>query len=108
MRKHQIEGPGWCTLCKGDIETIEHILISCPFTLKVWREAALFLRQQCEWNGKMLESTWKSWLLEASHKNLKSLPLIISWGVWLTRNRAIFHEKYMVAKLVAAKSLSIL
>jgi hypothetical protein len=108
MRKCQIEGPGWCTLCKGDTETIEHILITCPFTKKVWRDAALLLRQQCEWNGPTLETTWESWLLEASHKNLKALPLIISWGVWLARNRAIFQEKATVAELVAAKSLSIL
>jgi hypothetical protein len=54
------------------------------------------------------ETILESYLHEASHKTLKALPLIISWGVWLTRNRAIFHEKYMVAKLVAAKSLSIL
>jgi hypothetical protein len=108
MRKRQIEGPGWCALCKGEIETIEHILISFPFTLKVWREVSLLLRQQCEWNGPTLESTWENWLQDASHKNLKALPLIISWGVWLARNLAIFQEKASVAELVVAQSLSIL
>ena len=108
MRKRQIEGPGWCSLCKGDSETLNHILITYPFTKKVWSEFALLLRQRCEWNGQTLDSTWKSWLLEVSHKTLKALPLLINWGVSLARNRAIFQEKATVTDLVAAQSLSIL
>jgi hypothetical protein len=108
MRKHQIEGPGWCSLCKGENETIDHILIFFPFTLKVWGEVALLLRQHCGWNGPTLESTWENWLQDPTHKNLKSLPLLISWGVWLARNSTIFQDKASVAELVAAKSLSIL
>jgi hypothetical protein len=108
MRKRQIEGPGWCSLCKGDSETLNHILITYPFTKKVWRDVALLLRKRCEWNGQTLDSTWKSWLLEVSHKTLKALPLLINWGVSLARNRAIFQEKATVTDLVAAQSLSIL
>jgi hypothetical protein len=108
MRKRQIEGPGWCSLCKWENESIDHILIFFPFTLKVWGEAALLLRQQCGWNGPTLEATWGNWLQNTSHKNLKALPLLISRGVWMARNSAIFLDKASVAELVATKSLSIL
>jgi hypothetical protein len=77
MRKHQIEGSRWCLLCKGENESIDHILIFCPFTVKVWGEVALLLRQHCGWNGPMLESTWKNWMQDPIQNNLKALPLLI-------------------------------
>jgi hypothetical protein len=30
MRKRSIEGPGWCTLCKGENENNTHLFILCP------------------------------------------------------------------------------
>jgi len=34
--KHLIEGPGRCPLCKNSNESTLHILITHPFTIKVW------------------------------------------------------------------------
>jgi len=60
MRKHQIVGSGLCPLCKAKNESIAHILIFFPFTMKVWTETFAFLRQPCDWNQPSLESTWKN------------------------------------------------
>jgi len=55
-----------------------------------------------------MEQAWNSWLQVPTHKKIKSLPLLIYWGIWLERNYVIFKNKYYVTKLIAAQSLSIL
>jgi hypothetical protein len=37
MNMRQIEGPRRCVLCKNAIESTFHILITCPFNMKVWK-----------------------------------------------------------------------
>jgi hypothetical protein len=93
LNKRQIEGPGRCALCKNANETTLHILITCPFTIKVWTETSVSLKQNCLWAGESMESAWKTWTDTPGNKDFKALPLLISWGIWLARNSEIFKEK---------------
>jgi ribonuclease HI len=106
--KRQIEGPGRCALCKNANESTFHILITCPFTMKVWTETSSSLRKICIWNGDSLELAWKNWTCDPRNKEIKSLPLLISWGIWLARNARIFKEKASIPEVIVAQSLSIL
>jgi len=36
-----MEGPTRCPLCKNEEETTDHILLGCPFSKEVWREAMM-------------------------------------------------------------------
>jgi hypothetical protein len=86
LNKHQIEGPGRCALYKNANETTIHLLITCPFTTKVWTETSVSLRHNCLWTGESMESAWKTWTNTRGNKGIKALPLLLSWGIWLARN----------------------
>jgi hypothetical protein len=85
LNRRQIEGPGRCSLCKNANESTFHILISCPFSKKVWTETSSSLRQRCIWTGDTLELAWKNWSRDPRNKEIKALPLLISWGIWLAQ-----------------------
>jgi hypothetical protein len=85
LRRRQIEGSGRCSLCQNENESTFHILISCPFSKKVWTETSSSLRKRCIWDGNTLELAWKVWIRDPRNKEIKALPLLISWGIWLAR-----------------------
>jgi hypothetical protein len=44
-----------------------------------------------------MKEAWKGWASNVMLSvNLKSLPLIINWGIWLARNNTIFLGKSIV------------
>jgi hypothetical protein len=73
----------------------------------VWKEISDSLKLSCIWEGPYLEQAWKLWLQDHRHIELKSLPPIIFWGIWLARNSLIFQEKTIAPQVTAAQSLSI-
>ena len=38
---------------------------------------------------------------------MKSLPLLVIWGIWLARNGAIFKDKAIVPEITSAQSVGI-
>jgi hypothetical protein len=58
--------------------------------------------------GTSLEQAWKNWLQENRHKELKALPPIVFWGIWLARNSTTFQEKDTAPEITTAQSLSII
>jgi hypothetical protein len=108
MKLRGLEGSGWCPLCKGVEETNFHLSLACPFSQHTWLECSTSLQRYCKWQGQTIEEAWKQWLQDPKNNNIKSLPLLINWGVWLSRNSSIFKEKSSIPELIAAQSLSIL
>jgi hypothetical protein len=108
MRKRSIEGPGWCALCKEENENNTHLFIHCPFTKQVWQDLSLLLNQRLTWEGPSVETTWQHWTHQKPLRNVKALPFIICWGIWLARNKEIFQDKPSLPELTAAKGLAIL
>eukprot|EP00253_Pinus_taeda_P021837 PITA_21837 len=37
LHRHGMEGPSWCNLCKSEEETADHLFLSYPFALEVWK-----------------------------------------------------------------------
>ena len=83
-------GPGWCSLCKDDNESISHLFIHCRFTEEVWKVLSAVYGKQFGWEGESVDLTWGSWLADRSLKSFSSLPVVVSWGIWIYRNRSIF------------------
>jgi hypothetical protein len=108
MRKRSIEGPGWCTLCKGANENSMHLFILCPFSKQVWQDITLHLNQRLTWEGPSIETTWQQWTQHTSYKNIKAFPFIICWGIWLARNKEIFQDQPSLPELTASQGLAIL
>ena len=55
-----------------------------------------------------MEDAWKAWSSSRQTIQLKALPLIHIWGIWLARNRSIFLEKASSLEEVARKGLDII
>jgi hypothetical protein len=64
--------------------------------------------KSCSWHGPSIEEAWRAWLQDHRNKNIKALPLLIHWGIWLAQNASIFKEKVSLPDIIAAKSLAIL
>ncbi|VVA33689.1 Hypothetical predicted protein [Prunus dulcis] len=58
--------PHWCALCNKAGESADHLLLPCPFSLKLW--------------GKKAKILWGS-LMQA-----------VIWNLWLECNRRIFED----------------
>jgi hypothetical protein len=41
LQKRQFNGPGWCTLCKEQPETMDHLFIHFSFTKGVWADSLI-------------------------------------------------------------------
>ena len=86
MKKRSLEGLGWCSLCKNDEETTNHLFLNCPFSTQVWQRSQAKANHRFSWSGPSLEEAWKTWLNTPQLSHIKSLPLIHIWGVWIARN----------------------
>ena len=60
------------------------------------------------WQGNSYEDAWRGWLSDRVHKPIKGLPSILSWGVWIGRNKAIFQDAPSSLELIATQSVIIL
>lgn len=60
------------------------------------------------WNGPTIGEALISWCNNRATKSIRALPLIISWGIWLVRNKMIFQDSRIEPALVAAQSMGIL
>jgi hypothetical protein len=83
------EGPSCCHLCKKESETVNHLLIHCIFTKKVWNRIRTGLKLKKEWEGNTLTECYKKWLEKKIVPT--TLPAIICWNVWLERNKVLFE-----------------
>lgn len=90
MLKRNKAGPRHCPSCKQESESIYHLFIDCPFCRAIWGEVMAIAGKHQRWEGRSVGAAWDVWWHESTEENRKALPLIISWGVWLARNRAIF------------------
>jgi hypothetical protein len=108
LQKKQFHGPSWCSLCRMQEETIDHLFMCCPFTLSVWMEASILNPDVGSWRGATFEATLKEWIKPTTPKYLKALPILAAWGIWIARNNTIFWDIPQSSLRVATTSLSIL
>eukprot|EP00253_Pinus_taeda_P004599 PITA_04599 len=87
------QGPGRYSLCKNDSETIRRLFIECPIVQKVWLEVGMLIQKQIIWEGDVITDVWDKWWRLYPEGNLWNLPPIISWGIWIAKNRCIFLDK---------------
>jgi len=86
-------GPGRCPLCKLSEESISHLFIYCPVSKKIWLETMRLLKINALWGVDSMETSWSKWWHSFPEGNMRNLPLIFAWGVWLSRNKSLFHDK---------------
>eukprot|EP00253_Pinus_taeda_P015506 PITA_15506 len=102
-----LHGPSRCPLCKNESENIPHLFLHCPFTKKIWFEVQALIKKHFCWGGESVTVAWERWWNQNPGGNLRNLPPIISWGVWIARNKAIFQEVFIPTEAIAIQSSAI-
>eukprot|EP00253_Pinus_taeda_P007952 PITA_07952 len=107
LQSRFLQGPGRCTLCKTEAETVNHLFLKCPESLKVWCEIGNILNIKLVWEGFNIQEVWQKWWNEHATGNLRNLPLIISWGIWIARNKSLFQDKEIPVAITATQGAAI-
>lgn len=90
---------GLCPLCKQTVESVDHLLIHCRFTVRVWglikEWLGLHFVDTSTWTGLTLNEWWRLLIGPSSHhrKAMASLVLLTSWTIWNERNARVFRKK---------------
>lgn len=106
LQKRSFQGPGWCVLCKKELESSMHLFLTCPYILDVWKEVSILIGFNCQWEGETVGDAWLSWW-RSTNLTQRKLPLLVLWGVWLARNQAIFKDVFCSPALTGTLSVGI-
>eukprot|EP00253_Pinus_taeda_P028824 PITA_28824 len=74
---------------------------------KVWKEVEKIIQAPIVWEGNNRSEVWHKWWHSNQSWKLRNLPPIICWGVWISRNRAIFQDKDSSVEAIVIQSTSI-
>jgi len=55
-----------------------------------------------------MELALRIWISVRDTVNIRALPCIITWGIWMARNKIIFEDKWTEPDIVAAQCMGIL
>jgi hypothetical protein len=96
----RLEKQGWPNcgnypLCKRVLESIDHLLVHCRYTIRLWG----FLKerlgiQDLYLNAWITASLHSWWGMMTKRKDLASFTLLVSWEVWNERNARVFKNKH--------------
>eukprot|EP00253_Pinus_taeda_P009579 PITA_09579 len=100
-------GPGRCPLCKSDGESINHLFTSCAVSSRIWGELTGLLNLKVQWESVPLEEAWRNWWNNHPDGNLRNLPPIFFWGLWLVRNKCLFQDQVLSTTSVATNCAAI-
>ena len=94
LRKRHIILVSWCCLCKVDGETIDHLLLHCPFSCEVWDMIFALFGVQWVMPGKILDllACWQGCFGRHKHNVIwKCIPHCLMWCLWQERNSRQFE-----------------
>lgn len=99
-------GPTWCILCKCSSESTTHLFLHCTTLHTLWQILSSSIHFTGQWTGNDLGRVWDDWSNRHKGSKLQSLPLIVSWYIWLASNRSIFDNRPACWPQIAASIVS--
>ena len=96
-------GPNYCYLCFSRVESIDQLFSDCRFIKDIILGLSLALHRPIYWNEPSFRHNWANWM--SNEKELLYLPLLMSWNIWITRNKYTFEDRRPVSKLVISNIL---
>eukprot|EP00253_Pinus_taeda_P004333 PITA_04333 len=85
--------------------------LKCPLKsrifLWIWGELTGLLNLKVQWGSAPLEEAWRNWWNNHPDGNLRNLPPIFFWGLWLARNKSLFQDQVISTTSVATNCAAI-
>lgn len=98
-----------CKVC-GELETINHVFLLCPFAQQSWALAPIIARPQAQ--ALPTESLQQLLVLTPNLVNLPPSGLTCSplspwilWNLWTARNKRLFEDKFYTAEETLSKAI---
>lgn len=100
-----------CTLCLQEPETMNHLLMQCPFSRTVWSllTVPLNIAIPCPRQNSVLVPWWEEAVANSSRANRREANAIINlvmFSLWKERNRRTFDNISVLDSAVANKILA--
>ncbi|CAN1229638.1 Putative ribonuclease H protein At1g65750, partial [Linum perenne] len=108
LQKRGMQMPNMCVLCYEDLESVDHIMLSCAFTLKVWARLSsrLSFYGPSPIDTRGFVAAWKGMNCASPFCVVMDHLLHATfWFLWLERNNRIFKDKAMHYNQVSIKIL---
>ncbi|XP_028071567.1 uncharacterized protein LOC114273928 [Camellia sinensis] len=83
-----------CVFCKAVNETVDHVMVSCPFVWNVWAEMLNWWDVQGALPGsvEVLILWWDEECFSSKERKIwRGIPLVVLWSVWKLRNDVVFN-----------------
>ena len=94
-RRHGLETREHCYLCDQAPETIEHIVVTCPYTRGVWSLIYQAFGRQLRQGSATIIDWWRRLRSDwtgTQPSGMDSPFALVSWEVWKQRNARCFRD----------------
>ena len=98
LKKGYWSGPNYCSLCKFEVESIEHPFVHCLYMKEVRTIIIRKLNPKYFWSNLCLEC-FQKWMMASSMVYFKSIPRHLVYSIWWDRNLSIFQDKFIPPKV---------
>ena len=102
LQKRGWIGPGRCSLCRNEAESVLHILFSCTYAKMVWNRSSTSLNPLHQSTTDSFEARLKLWWKDPGARSFSAFPSLFAYGIWWARNMVTFSEKFTPEELTAA------
>lgn len=94
LQKRGFIGPSRCMLCENGLETLNHLLNTCPTACSLWDEMAIVFKQS-DRDRNSIQNSLSQWRSSTSSNPLVNnawnlVPGAIVWILWKEKNARIF------------------
>jgi len=99
----------WCVLCSQLSETIDHLLICCPFSREIWFKVLQWMGWEDFAPSTHFDSLADWWVFarkgisKEGRRCFDSLLVLTCWLLWKERNNRIFDRRVQTIDDVLAR-----
>jgi hypothetical protein len=93
LRRRGMIVVSWCCMCKADGESVDHLLLHCPYAKELWD--MIFGLFGLQWvMPKRVIDLFSCWYGSVGRHSViwKAIPHCIMWCLWRERNARIFED----------------
>lgn len=108
LQNRSFVGLSRCCLCTSEVESVQHFFLECGVVQNVWKKILNILHIIMVCHGRTMEESFSLWWNTVGSKSLRMMSLIISWGIWIARNKCIFKNIRRSILEIVAKAVGLI